>query len=177
MASPMAHLQLKKAGGSHHRFSRINRHSLRDGLRLIRVLPGVHDLFSHRHRRNARSIVANLAPAKGCQDHATSPSTSGAFVSRAIRVHRIPAPRVVTIGRNVPLHRGGMREKIVVICPTRQARMPAADWHDGQFGHGGCADLSVVVLYVPLSSSSGARADIPESPLRAKGRRIHSEQN
>ena len=26
------------------------------------------------------------------------------------RVHRIPAPRVVTIGRNVPLHRGGIRE-------------------------------------------------------------------
>ena len=29
----------KKAGGSHHRFSRINRHSLRDGLRLISRSP------------------------------------------------------------------------------------------------------------------------------------------
>ena len=36
---------IKKAGGSHHRFSRINRHSLRDGLWLIRLLPGVHDLL------------------------------------------------------------------------------------------------------------------------------------
>jgi hypothetical protein len=35
----------KKAGGSHHRSSQINRHSLRDGLRLIRDLPGVHDLL------------------------------------------------------------------------------------------------------------------------------------
>jgi len=35
----------KKAGGSHHRFSQIIRHSLRDGLRLIRDLPGVHDLL------------------------------------------------------------------------------------------------------------------------------------
>src|SRR5579864_9088977 len=35
----------KKAGGSHHRSSRIIRHSLRDGLRLIRDLPGVHDLL------------------------------------------------------------------------------------------------------------------------------------
>jgi len=35
----------KKAGGSYHRFSRIIRHSLRDGLRLIRDLPGVHDLL------------------------------------------------------------------------------------------------------------------------------------
>jgi len=35
----------KKAGGSYHRFSHIIRHSLRDGLRLIRDLPGVHDLL------------------------------------------------------------------------------------------------------------------------------------
>ena len=31
MASPMARLQTKKAGGSDHRLSRINRHSLRNG--------------------------------------------------------------------------------------------------------------------------------------------------
>jgi hypothetical protein len=29
----------KKAGGSHHRFSQINRHSLRDGLQLISRSP------------------------------------------------------------------------------------------------------------------------------------------
>ena len=79
-----------------------------------------------------RSIIANLAPASERQDHTTSPSASATFVSRAIRVHRNPASRVVTIGRNVPLHRGGMAERIVVTCPTLQARMPAADWHDGQ---------------------------------------------
>jgi hypothetical protein len=33
---------------------------------------------------------ATLAPASGRQDHTTSPSASGAFVSRAISVHRIP---------------------------------------------------------------------------------------
>ena len=37
---------------------------------------------------------------------------------------------------NVPLHRGGMGEKIVLICPTPQARLPATDWHVGQFAHG-----------------------------------------
>jgi hypothetical protein len=36
----------------------------------------------------------------------------------------------------VPLHRGGMREKKVLICPTEQARTHAADWHDGQLAHG-----------------------------------------
>src|SRR6266702_3497831 len=33
-----------------------------------------------------------------------------------------PAPRFVTIGRNAPLHRGGMRENVPVICPTGQAK-------------------------------------------------------
>jgi hypothetical protein len=28
-----------------------------------------------------------------------------------------------------------MAEMIVVICPTTQARTPAANWHDGQFAH------------------------------------------
>jgi hypothetical protein len=115
--------------------SRINRHSLRNGLRLIRALPGVR-LDSH---RPPGLLTRGLIPASGDQDHATSPSASVTFVSRAIRIHRIPAPRIVTIGRNVPLHRGGMRETIVVICPTAQAKMRAADWHDGQFGHGAYA--------------------------------------
>jgi hypothetical protein len=40
-ASPMARQQTKKAGGSHHRFSRIIRHSLRDGFNgVLRTLPG-----------------------------------------------------------------------------------------------------------------------------------------
>src|SRR5207247_1805946 len=53
-----------------------------------------------------------------------------------------PAPRFVTIGRNAPLHRGGMREKVPVICPTEQARTHAADWHDGQFVHGAYAGIA-----------------------------------
>ncbi len=36
----------KKAGGSHHRFSQNKRHSPRDGLRLIRDLPGVPGLLA-----------------------------------------------------------------------------------------------------------------------------------
>jgi hypothetical protein len=85
------------------------------------------------------NTIANLASASGGQDHATSPSASATFVRRALRVHRIPAPHIVTIGRNVPLHRGAMRESIVLICPAEQAEVHATDWHDGQFVHGGCA--------------------------------------
>ena len=89
-----------------------------------------------------RSIIANLAPASERQDHTTSPSASATLVRRAIRVHRIPTSRIVTIGRNVPLHRGRMRESIVVICPTEQAPMPATDWHDGQFAHDAHAEIA-----------------------------------
>jgi hypothetical protein len=40
-AAPMVRLQQKKAGGSHHRFSRNNRHSLRDGFTAYSALsPG-----------------------------------------------------------------------------------------------------------------------------------------
>jgi hypothetical protein len=42
----------------------------------------------------------------------------------------------------VPLHRGRMRERIVLICPTEQALIRAADWHDGQFPHGVHAGVS-----------------------------------
>ncbi len=55
-------------------------------------------------------------------------------------VHRSPLLRLVTIGRNVPLHRGGISEIIVVICPTWQGQGRATDWHDGQFAQGGHAE-------------------------------------
>jgi len=123
----------KNAGGSYHRSSRINRHSLRNGFTAYTRPPRCPGLIATVASRII--IPRNLIPASGDQDHATSPSASATFVSRSIRVHRIRAPRVVTIGRNVPLHRGGMRENIVVICPTPQARVRATDWHDGQFVH------------------------------------------
>ena len=125
----------RKAGGSHHRFSRINRHSLRDGLTAYTRSPRGPGFLAP-VTCVMQSIIASLASASGGQDHTTSPSASATFVRRAIRVHRIPAPRVVTIGRNAPLHRGGMAESIAVICPTPQAKARAADWHDGQFAHG-----------------------------------------
>jgi hypothetical protein len=40
-----------------------------------------------------RSIIANLTPASGRQDHTTSPYASVPLVSRHSRVHRIPLQR------------------------------------------------------------------------------------
>src|SRR5579864_3083659 len=69
----------KKAGGSYHRFSRIIRHSLRDGFNgFLRALPGVHDLLVTVASRDHH--LAGLAPAQGCQDHTPSPSASVSLV-------------------------------------------------------------------------------------------------
>jgi hypothetical protein len=42
---------------------------------------------------------ADLIPASGYQDATTSPSVSGAFVTRAAHVHRILHPTFVTIAK------------------------------------------------------------------------------
>jgi hypothetical protein len=60
----------------------------------------------HHRRRDCRSIVANLAPASGCQNHTTSPSALVAPVLRRRRVHCIPHPTFVTIAIR-PFIRGG----------------------------------------------------------------------
>jgi hypothetical protein len=126
----------KKAGGSHHRSSRIIRHSLRDGFNgFLRTLPGDRAFLPP----SLAGSSASLASASGGQDHTTLPYASASFVratSAATPTHP-PHPRLTSRDDRayVPLHRGGMCGIIVVICPTRQAQIPAADWHDGQFGH------------------------------------------
>jgi hypothetical protein len=76
-----------------HEYSQ-RRHRITSGiphamvLRLIRALPGDRALLPPSPLRSL--LLKNLAPASGRQDHTISPSASGAFVSSAIRVHRIP---------------------------------------------------------------------------------------
>ena len=94
----------RNAGGSHHRFGRFNRHSLRDGLRLIRDLPGVPGLIAP---VACGMSAADLAPASGRQDHAISPSAIAPLALRHQHVHRIPDPTSVAIGRNAPLGGSG----------------------------------------------------------------------
>jgi hypothetical protein len=58
---------------------------------LLRALPGEPGLFA--------TVISgisstDLIPASGRQDHTTSPSALGAFVSGTLRVHRIPARAV-----------------------------------------------------------------------------------
>jgi hypothetical protein len=51
------------------------------------------------HRRLRDVSLIGLISASGYQDHTTSPSASGAFVSSRQSVHRIPRPTFVTIAK------------------------------------------------------------------------------
>jgi len=79
---------IRKAGGSYHRFSRNNRHSLRDVLRLIARSPRGPGFLAPVARKLRK--LANLASASGGQDHTPSPSAPTMLVLHHHRVHRIP---------------------------------------------------------------------------------------
>src|SRR5579864_2667118 len=94
----------KKAGGSYHRFSRIIRHSLRDGFYgFLRALPGVHDLLvtvaceiitsQIWHQPRGARTTRLRRPQQKRSPHALSRPSH-------------PAPRVVTIAKR-PSCRGG----------------------------------------------------------------------
>jgi hypothetical protein len=89
----------RKAGGSHHRFSQINRHSLRNGFNGLYVISPVNRAFlPPSPARRAKRVFANLAPASGRQDHTTSPSAEMPFVRAKIALDTLrpshPAPNV-----------------------------------------------------------------------------------
>ena len=86
--------------------ARSARHSPRNGFNgFLRALPGVHDALVTVIGA-MQSIVANLAPAKGRQDHTTSPSVLASFVQRRRHVHRIPRSTSVTTRNAPPIEAG-----------------------------------------------------------------------
>jgi hypothetical protein len=83
-------------------------------LRLIRDLPGVPGLLATvigaMPSIIMRSIITDLTPASGRQDHAISPSAFAPPVSRRQSVHRIPRSTSVTIAIR-PSCRGGTAQE------------------------------------------------------------------
>jgi hypothetical protein len=57
------------------------------------------------------------------------------------RIHRIPLPTFVTIAIH-PSCGGGTSKKMRLICPARQPRDGAVDWHDGQLVRGAYAGIA-----------------------------------
>jgi len=89
----------KSTRASHHRYAETIRPSLRDGLRLIRDLPGVHDFLVTVARAMRTHLSANLTPAKGCQDHTISPSASVLFAKNTSASIASRAQRFVTMAK------------------------------------------------------------------------------
>jgi hypothetical protein len=132
MASPMARLQQKTQAAVTTGLAGSTGIPCAMVYGLYRALPGDRAFLPPSSARSTRKLSLSVGR-PGPRDFAVRVRH---VRLTCLRVHRIPAPRIVTIGRNVPLHRGGMRGSIVLICPTPQALMHAADWHDGQFSHG-----------------------------------------
>jgi hypothetical protein len=99
---------------SHHRFTGTPGLPCAMVLRLISRSPRGPGLFAP-VVSVMRSIIANLTPASGRQDHTTSPSADQRLRQRAACVHRIPHPTSVTIAIR-PSCEGGMAKDGEVIC-------------------------------------------------------------
>src|SRR5436853_5733881 len=100
----------KKAGGSHHRFSQINRHSLRNGFNAYTRSPWCAGLDSH-HRW--RIIFRQLDPSVGGSGPRDFAVRFGALVMCAtVASIASRAPRLVTIGHNAPLAEAGRSNTI-----------------------------------------------------------------
>src|ERR1019366_1140303 len=69
---------------SHHRFTGTTRHSPRNGLRLLRDLPGDRAFLPP---SSANDASTNLTPASGSQNHTTWPSAFTPFVIGTTNVH------------------------------------------------------------------------------------------
>ena len=101
---------------------RFRRHSPREWFYgFLRALPGVHD-FSVTVIGAMQSIVANLAPAKGRQDHTPSPSAHASFVCRGHLRPSHPAPNVRDDREAPLLWSAGRPELVKMICPTGIAK-------------------------------------------------------
>ena len=95
----------------------------------LRALPGDRALLSPSPARCA-GIVANLTPASRCQDHTTSPSATGTFVSCA-RASTASCPNVRD-DRDTPLRRDGMARVVNLIWVRRETEnFCGDDWTGG----------------------------------------------
>ena len=115
--------------GSHHRYAERSGIPRAMVLRLIRALPGEPGLFAtvppglSACQPEGRPLEPQgLIPASGGQDHTTSPSATRILRLMMPSQPSHPAPRFVTIGRNVPLAGTGRGEAKPLICPTAQAK-------------------------------------------------------
>jgi hypothetical protein len=112
------------AHASSDRFSRNNRHSPRNGLRLIACSPRCAGLSSHRHfAHRSRSLI----PASGDRDHTPLLVRPSCARLAPMCVHRIPRSTFVTT-RNAPLVRAGRDSSITISAFRKQNYFCSEGW-------------------------------------------------
>jgi len=80
------------------------------------------------------------------------------------------AQRFVTIAKR-PSCGHGTREKVLVICPTSQAKMRATDWHDGQISRHSRSRQRVRATRGPMTGSVAVRNPF----VKTTSRKMNSE--
>jgi hypothetical protein len=107
---------------------------------LIRALRGAGFLAPFAHKRSISSVGAS-GRARTTQFRRPRQHQSSCAKAWRRRTHHIPLPTFVTIAIH-PSCGGGTSKKMRLICPARQPRDGAADWHDGQLVHGAYAGIA-----------------------------------
>jgi hypothetical protein len=167
-AASCAPSSAKNAQEENHRCSRIIRPSLRNGLTVYSALSPVTSSFLPPSLRGWNGISypgwaddasAELGISNGCQDHTISPYASMPLVSRTLLIaHELPRSAISSahdIAASIasrptfrddrptrPSSSGRDAQTMLLICPTPQARVRAADWRDGQFAQSTHAQIA-----------------------------------
>src|SRR6516164_2589016 len=105
---------------SHHRYAETIRHSLRDGFTVSFVLSPETWLFCLRHRRDAKHRRRLDTCLGVSRPHDFAVRVDIARPATSTRPSH-PAPRFVTIGRNVPLSRDRMARTSIYDLPDEQS--------------------------------------------------------
>jgi hypothetical protein len=154
---------IRKAGGSHHRFSQI-RHSLRNGFNgVLRALPGDRAFLPPSFARLSCELGISVGMPEP-HDFAVRIEIvrPRAKTRAAIQgVHRIPRSTFVTIAKRPSCERGTARIMLRIFGRAKrysetQKQPGATRWHDGQFAQGAQAFAACAHLG-PSSSRRASR--------------------
>jgi hypothetical protein len=175
LAAPMVRLQTKSRR-RHHRYEPNNRPSLRDSLNgVLRALPGDRAFLPPSPRGSSSTKLSASVGAPGPHDFSVRDLDD--------RLSLRPRPSHPTANvrddRERPSCRGrGMAGKVLVICPTRQARLRAACWRDGQITHGLHARIARRARAVALDDQGRSRVRrVGRVRRRRAGRLAHEPMN
>ncbi len=116
-----------------------------------------------------RSIIANLTPASGRQDHTTLPYAKVPFVVRYVCVHRIPVPRFVTT-RNAPQVDRNGKSHTPIFSSEKAKYFSRGGWTNARDVESALRDLPVGAKVAAASSDAHEAAATLSAGCRSRWR-------